>query len=120
VLRRVVLYGSGDFAQLVFLALESTNISVVGICDDDPAQIGRDWCGRKVLDPSHIPYMDPDAVIIASMDREDALYRDLRHLGDVGIRLIRMNGKNDLPLEPAPDGDIPDEQAYLEPVDVTG
>jgi len=119
-LRRVVLYGSGDFAQLVFLALESTNVSVIGICDDDPAQIGKDWCGRKVLDPSHIPYMDPDAVIIASADCEDAAYRDLLHLREVGIRLIKMNGGNgETQAEHELDRHTDEEPAYLEPVNVT-
>jgi hypothetical protein len=119
-LRRVVLFGSGDLAQLVFLALESTNVSVVGICDDDPGQIGRDWCGRKVLDPSHIPYMDPDAIIIASAEREEAHYQALLHLRDVGIGLIKVNGANDIAAEPQAVKNPGGEPACLEPVDVTG
>jgi predicted transcriptional regulator len=118
-LRRVVLFGSGHIAQLVFLALESTNISVIGICDDDPSQIGRDCCGRKVLDPSHIPFMDPDAVIIASVDREEEIYQALEHLRDFRIDLIKMNGGTaEIRAELESAGSPADEAAYLEPVDV--
>jgi predicted transcriptional regulator len=118
VLRRVVLFGSGDLAQLVYLALESTNITVIGICNDDSTQIGRDCCGRKVLDPSHIPYMDPDAVIIACADRENEIHQELSHLIEFKIPLIRMNiGTGETQEECELDRSNGSGLAYLEPLD---
>ena len=37
----------------------------------NPERIGRDWCGREVLNPSQIRYMAPDAVIIVDPERAD-------------------------------------------------
>ncbi len=49
--RRVVVYGSGDLAQLAFHALEHEGISIVGVCDEDPSLAGREWCGRRSAIP---------------------------------------------------------------------
>jgi DNA-binding MarR family transcriptional regulator len=89
-LQRVVLFGRGDLAELAFHALESAGVSVVGVCDDDPAVIGRDWCGREILNASQIRYIDPDSVVVASTGRSEELCRSLSHLEDRGIRLIRL------------------------------
>ena len=92
-LQRVVLYGLGDPAVLVFHALEARNIQIVGVCDDDPARIGREWHGREVSNPSQIRYMAPDAVILCDRNRSDEMYRGLRYLQDRGIALIRLDGR---------------------------
>jgi predicted transcriptional regulator len=91
-LRRVVLYGSGDLAEIAFHALESADVNIVGICDDDPAKIGHDWCGREVLNPHQIRFIAPDSVVIASLVRTDEIFRSLSHLQSRGIHLIRLDG----------------------------
>jgi DNA-binding MarR family transcriptional regulator len=92
-LHRVVLYGSGILAELAFHALESAKVSVVGVCSDDPAEIGQEWCGRERINPSQIRYMAPDAVVIALLQRSDDVYLRLTHLSQYDIKLIRLDGK---------------------------
>jgi DNA-binding MarR family transcriptional regulator len=92
-LRRVVLFGSGILAELAFHALESAKVSVVGVCSDDPAEIGQEWCGRERINPSQIRYMAPDAVVIALLQRSDDVYLRLTHLCQYDIQLIRLDGK---------------------------
>jgi predicted transcriptional regulator len=89
---RVILFGRGNLAELVFHALESAGVQVVGVCDDDPSQIGKEWCGREILNPTQIRYMAPDAVIIAAMVRANEIHSSLRYLEDRGIRLISLVG----------------------------
>lgn len=91
-LRRIVLYGSGDLAELAFHALESADVNIVGVCDDDPSMIGRDWCGREMLNPYQIRFIAPDSVVIASSVRTDEIYSGLSYLQSRGIRLIRLDG----------------------------
>ncbi len=88
---RVVLYGLGDIAVLAFHALESHEIQIVGVCDDDPTKIGREWCGREVSNPSQIRYMAPDAVIICDRARAEEMFRGLRYLQERGIKLVRLD-----------------------------
>jgi DNA-binding MarR family transcriptional regulator len=93
-LQRVVLVGIGDLAEIVFHALESVQIGVVAVCDYDTANIGRDWCGRKTLDPSQILYLKPDAVIIADTSRSGEILASLKPLLDYGIQVISLGGKS--------------------------
>ncbi len=90
--QRVVLFGSGNLAQLAFHALELANTKVVGICDDNPEMFGRDFCGREVLSPSQIRYVAPDAVVIADAARTDEICQKLEFLKDRGVDLIRLDG----------------------------
>ena len=91
-LQRVVLFGSGHLAQLVFHALELAGTSILGVCDDNPEMIGRDFCGREVLSPSQIRFIAPDAVIVAAAVRTEEICRSLDSLSGRGITVIRLDG----------------------------
>ncbi len=90
-LRRVVLYGSGILAEIAFHALESIKVNVIGVCSDDPAELGQEWCGRERISSSQIRYVAPDAVIIALLQRSDDAYLRLTHLHQYGIEVIRLD-----------------------------
>jgi len=90
-LRRVVLYGTGLLAEIAFHALESAKVSVMGICSDNPAEIGQEWCGRELINSSQIRYMAPDAVVVALLQRSDEVSLELTHLYQYGIELIRLD-----------------------------
>ncbi len=90
---RIVLYGLDDLAVIAFHALDSRDIRIVGICDDDPEKIDREWCGREVSNPSQIRYLAPDAVVICNRVRTEEIYRGLRYLQERGIRLVRLDAR---------------------------
>ena len=91
-LQRVVLSGSGHLAQLAFHALELAGAKILGVCDDNPAAIGRDFCGREVLSPSQIRFLAPDAVVVADLLRTEEICSSLGYLLGRGIALIRLDG----------------------------
>jgi FlaA1/EpsC-like NDP-sugar epimerase len=92
-LQRVVLFGSGHLAQLAFHALELAGISVVGVFSDDPESIGRDFCGREVLNPSQIRFIAPDAVVVADSLRTEETCRSLESLAGKGVNLIQLDSQ---------------------------
>jgi predicted transcriptional regulator len=94
-LHRVVLYGKGDYAELIFHALESTNIAVIGICSYSEDRPTKDWCGRELLNPTQIRFLAPDAVIIADPEHAEEISRSLAPLSDRGVRLIRCDVRCD-------------------------
>jgi len=96
-IQRAVLYGSGDLAELVFHALESAHVNIVGVCDPDPSRIGCEWCGREIMSPSQIRFVAPDTVVLTDTDPEDA--GQLLSLVERGIRLVRLDDIGD--SEPA-------------------
>jgi DNA-binding MarR family transcriptional regulator len=91
--RRVILYGSGNLAEIAFHALESAGIDVVGVCDDDASRSGK-WFGTEVLDPMQIGGVHPDAIVVAveSDQGTDGAGRSLGSFEQLGIDLIRLNG----------------------------
>jgi predicted transcriptional regulator len=92
-IRRVVLFGSGDIAELAFHALESAGVKVIGVCDGEPQHAGREWCGRELINPSQIRYMTPDAVVIATLHSSEEIYNSLAPLKEDGVHLIRLDGR---------------------------
>jgi DNA-binding MarR family transcriptional regulator len=90
-LRRVVLFGNGDLAVIALHALDSAMINVIGVCTDDPSSDVREWCGRKVIDPSQVPQLSPDAVVIAHPHGSEPEEWQLPFLHRYGIDLIRMD-----------------------------
>jgi predicted transcriptional regulator len=92
-LRRIILFGSGHMAQLVFHALELANVSILGVCDDDLDLIGSDFCGRDVMSFSQARFLSPDAVIVARAPQTEDVYRDLASLADRDIKVIHLDGQ---------------------------
>ncbi len=92
-LKRVVLFGTGNLAQLAFHALELAGVQILGICDDNPEMIGKDFCGREVVNASQIRYLAPDAVVVADSDsaKAEEICRNLDYVRGHGIDLIRLD-----------------------------
>jgi predicted transcriptional regulator len=94
-LQRVVLYGSGHLAQIAFHALELVGTSILGVCDDNPATIGTDFCGREILSPNQIRFIAPDAVVVADALRTQEICQSLGSLAKKGMTIIRLDGYNE-------------------------
>jgi predicted transcriptional regulator len=96
-LQGVVLYGMGHLTQLAFHAIESDGIHVQGVCDDNPAAIGSNFCGLEVMNISQIRFISPDAVIITKDHPPDEILLELIALSQHGIEIIYLgnfaNGK---------------------------
>jgi hypothetical protein len=92
-LQRVVLFGCGPLAQLVFHSLEVTGVRILGVCDENIETIGSDFCGREVLNSSQIRFLAPDAVIIADTQRTEEIYQSLLPLTSSGIKIVRLDAQ---------------------------
>jgi FlaA1/EpsC-like NDP-sugar epimerase len=95
-LRRVILFGSGHLAQLVFHALEMGHMNILGVCDDDMDRVGSDFCGREVMRSSQVRFLSADAVIVARAPQTEEASRSLESLVDRGIKIVHVDC-SDLP-----------------------
>jgi DNA-binding MarR family transcriptional regulator len=91
VLRRVVLYGTGDLAQLAFHALTFSGVCILAVCDDNPATRGMDFCGCEVVSPSRIPFFAPDAVVVAAAPVTGKFLENQQALTERGIEIVRLD-----------------------------
>jgi DNA-binding MarR family transcriptional regulator len=89
-LRRAVIYGTGTPAEIVFHALESAGANIIGVCSDDPQEIGTEWCGRQIVNPSQIRFLAPDAVIVAVDEGCEEVCRRLMPLAQSRIEIIAI------------------------------
>ena len=90
---RLALWGAGIHTNQL-LTLTGMDVSRVGcVFDNDPKKQGRLLLDRPVrglpADPSEVK-RDIDAIIISSRASEDAIYRQISHLRDAGVRVYRL------------------------------
>ncbi len=87
---KVVLFGAADTGELVYNAIQNTDIEVVGVVDNDPRKQNLPFGLLRVLPPSEIARLKPDAVIITAMGRPDEIYDQIKHLEEKGIDVVRL------------------------------
>ena len=75
----VVLYGTGEIAEIALLSLQEVKLDVVGIVSS--SQAGQALCGRPVRPPSSIPLMTYDRVIVVEEKKDEVM----KLLGDQGV-----------------------------------
>lgn len=62
--RRIVLYGAGDLAEIAYLSLQGTALEIVAVVDDEKK--GQDLLGSVVLDPSCLGSLRFDRILITT------------------------------------------------------
>ena len=63
--KRVVIFGTGEFAEMAYLSLREMNITLVGFVDDGPQE---SFLSYPVWRPEALVEWDFDAVLLADID----------------------------------------------------
>lgn len=77
-IRTVVLYGASDTAEIVYSALEKTELALTGVVDNDPGKVGTLFWGFEIRSPAKINDIRPDALLITSFARQNEILETLR------------------------------------------
>jgi FlaA1/EpsC-like NDP-sugar epimerase len=97
-IRRAVLFGAGETAEIIYNASQSLKLEIIGIVDNDPAKQEKIFGNLIIKSPHCIEEMKPDGVIIASVGRQDEIYKQIAVLMDQGIAVKKIgspfNGRN--------------------------
>lgn len=86
-IRTIVLYGASDTAEIVYSALQKTELAVTGVVDNDPAKVGNLFWGMEIRSPSRINRIRPDALIVTSFARQNEILMALRDNVDENIQI---------------------------------
>lgn len=110
-MKRVVIFGSGDAARRAWEALvQSGGADVAGFIDTDERRHGRQFLGSVVHPPEWLKQSMWDVVVVATADAEAAT----RHLSAAGIVTSRiMACADDASLERSIAARFPDSLAGL-------
>ncbi len=85
--RSVVLYGTGDIAEIALLSLQETDLNLAGIVSKRHA--GQTLCGRPVHPPEALTALTCDRVLVLEREAEEAI----KILGDLGVggsKIVRV------------------------------
>lgn len=89
-LRRVALYGAGEFVKGCADALCEPPLELIGFIDDDPAKRGKRVWGYPVLCPDVALTADLDAVILTAPAFEQELWQRTAWFRQARIRVIPL------------------------------
>ncbi len=84
--RTVVLYGASDTAEIVYSAIQKTELVVTGVVDNDSDKTGKLFFGSVIQLPSRINEIRPDALIITSFARQNEILDALEGNVDKNIK----------------------------------
>ena len=74
-IKRIVVFGAAETGELINSAVQATPLQIVGWVDNDVAKHQRAFGELTVSSPDHIEHYSPDAVLIASSAKPDAIRR---------------------------------------------
>jgi DNA-binding MarR family transcriptional regulator len=86
--RRLVFYGTGDFAEIAFISLQETSIQMLAIVDDK--EIGEKFLGGMVKDPDILNSLSFDRILITSMISKDNILEKLLEQGIPQSKLVLL------------------------------
>ena len=72
-IRTIVLYGASDTAEVVYSAVQKTELVVTGVVDNDHEKIGMLFFGSVIQSPDKINKIRPDALIVTSFARQNEI-----------------------------------------------
>ncbi len=87
--KRVVIYGTGELAEMAYLSLREMNLTLVGFVDDGQAET---FLSYPVWRPDVLPQWEFDAVLLT----------DLEHFAEASETLVRQQVPNDKVLSLTP------------------
>jgi hypothetical protein len=91
---RIAVYGTGEFAELVYLGLRELGIEEIDFFDSKKSDRHR-FLGMPVLDVATLQTEHYDRVVVASLGTSDALHEYLRERGATPEQVVTFftNGR---------------------------
>jgi DNA-binding MarR family transcriptional regulator len=86
-IRTIVLYGASDTAEVVYSAVQKTELVVTGVVDNDPAKQGTMFFGSVIQSPSRINEIRPDALVVTSFARQKEILGEIEGTLDEHIQI---------------------------------
>lgn len=83
--RSILFYGAGEVAELAYLYLQLTHISLAGIIDEE--RLDQVFFGLKIADLGRVDQADWDMILLTRLDKTE---QDMKTLLDKPVALDRI------------------------------
>jgi hypothetical protein len=84
--RDILLYGTGEVAEIAYLTMQELDLNLVGVIDSDAVR--QKFFGYPVLDLSSIQFVPFDRLVIAAFESREKIYKQLVESGIPEAKLI--------------------------------
>jgi DNA-binding MarR family transcriptional regulator len=84
-IRKTVLFGAAETGELALTASKETDLSVVGVSDNDPKKHWKRFGDFTIIPASEIETVKPDGIVITSFGKIREICKSLRFLEERGI-----------------------------------
>ena len=88
-MRRVLLWGTDEFAEIACLTIQGMGLEVVGVVEDPPTRI--DFLGFRVQKIEEVPQTHYDQLVVASLRLPSQVVRRLAELRIPPVRVITLS-----------------------------
>ena len=75
--KRVAFYGVSDEMEIAYITLQGSDMKLIGIADEDGEKRGTRLLGHKVLSLGEVKGLNPDAILITSMQDQTSYINTL-------------------------------------------
>jgi DNA-binding MarR family transcriptional regulator len=86
--RRVVFYGTGDFAEIAFISLQETSIQMLAVVDDN--KIGEKFLGDVVKDPAMLNSLSFDRILVTTMTSKEKVLEKVLEQGIPQSKVVML------------------------------
>lgn len=77
--RRIVFYGTGDFAEIAFISLKDTSLKLVAMVDG--RNKGDKFFGENVLSPEVLLSLEYDRILITAVEQREQIFKAIIDAG---------------------------------------
>jgi len=89
--RKIVLFGTGFFADIVMKWLDKCNLEVQFFCDNDSQKWGEEFAGRRIISPEELFREYRDALVFIATERyQEAVLMQLTENAYPNEQIIRL------------------------------
>lgn len=89
--KRVVLFGAGDVAELIYPRLAEIGMEVVAVVDSDATKWGTFFFAHRVQEPEKIKEFGANVVLITSFAHKEQIKKELQELERNGIKIKTLH-----------------------------
>ena len=90
-IRTVILFGAAETAEVVYAAIRSSAMKVIGVVDSDTNKQGNSFERFTIQPPEVIKELAPDAIIITSFGKQEEISQCIQEIVGDSIPVKRLS-----------------------------
>ena len=87
----MVLFGAAETAEVVYAAIRSSSLKVIGVVDSDTCKQGKTFEQLTIQSPAVIKMLNPDAIIVTSFGQQEEICRTIQALVGDAVPIKRLS-----------------------------